>query len=104
MQQSVHNRAGLEQQSTGGEQCGLSLQIIARRLLSGRQIGPIGWNQRLRAVRQHCENVQSAASAAPAEDIERHALVGMPRAQDGYLLRITIEVVVGIMSGLPSTR
>jgi hypothetical protein len=47
--------------------------------------------------------VQSAASAAPTEDIERQSLIGMPRAQDGYLFRITIEVVVGIMAYLPST-
>ncbi|MGA7119510.1 MAG: hypothetical protein WBY94_05390, partial [Polyangiaceae bacterium] len=41
---------------------------------------------------------------APAEDFERLPLVRMPRSQDGYAFRITIEVVVGIMACLPSTR
>jgi hypothetical protein len=30
--------------------------------------------------------------------------VGMPRPQDGHPFWITIEVVVGIMACLPSTR
>ena len=41
---------------------------------------------------------------APAENIEQLSLVGMPWSQDSYALRVTIEVVVGIMACLPSTR
>jgi hypothetical protein len=104
-QKSVDNRAGREQLRTGGEPWRLSLQFIGRRLLWRVQIGPIGRDQRARAVGYHEQQIESTAPVTPAENLERLSLMGMPRTKDGYALRITIEVVVvGIMACLPLTE
>jgi hypothetical protein len=43
--------------------------------------------------------MQLAVPVAPAEHIERHALKGMARANDRYLIGIVVEVVGSLSSG-----
>jgi hypothetical protein len=43
--------------------------------------------------------MQVAAPMAPAEHIERHALKRVARANNRYLIRITVEVVGSVSSG-----
>lgn len=52
---------------------------------------------------QHQGQVQLAVSVAPAQRIERHALKGVARSNDRYLVGKVGEVVGSLSSGL-STR
>jgi hypothetical protein len=44
--------------------------------------------------------MELAASMAPAEYIERRSLKRMARPNDGYLIRITIEMMVAVVGSL----
>jgi hypothetical protein len=46
--------------------------------------------------------MQLAASMAPAKYIKRRSLKGMARSNDGYLLRIAIEMMAAVVGSLSS--
>jgi len=93
--QSIHNSPGLEQLCAGRQQCRLSLFY---RLFVGVQVGPGRWDQRARTIRQHQSQMKLTAPVNPAQHIQRQPLEGMALTNDGYLLGISSEVVVGSLS------
>jgi hypothetical protein len=66
------------------------------------QIGPIGRNQRLTAVRQDEHEQPSPFAAQGPQKVQRLAFERMARTNDGDLLRKVL--MMGIVSWFPSTR
>jgi hypothetical protein len=67
------------------------------------QIRPGRRNQRSRPIGQYQHHLESAPPMCPPEHLQRFALEGVVLTEDGYALRIPIEVVMGSVSCLPST-
>jgi hypothetical protein len=93
-QQSVHDRAHLEQLRAGGERCGVIVSLVAR-----VQIGPRGRHQGACAVREHEYEVQLSAPLRAREDFQRLPFKRVAAPDDRHSFGISIEVVVmGSMS------
>ena len=97
-EQSVDHHAGGEQLPKGGQRWILSFGRNAV------QIGPDGRYQRSCAVLQHDEQVQLSLSLLPSQHFQSLAVEGMALPGNGHTLRVVVEVVVGSVSCLPSTR
>jgi hypothetical protein len=67
------------------------------------QIRPARRNQRARTIGQYQHHLEDAPPMCPPQHLQRFALEGVVLTEDGYTLRITIEVVVGSVSCGPST-
>ncbi len=61
-------------------------------------------NQRAGSIRQDQDHMEGAPPVCPPEHLQRFALEGVVLTQDGDALRIAIEVVVGSVSCVLSTR
>ena len=70
-EESVDEGARLEQVSHGAEERCLGRWLACRHGLPTREIGPVGRNQRARAVRQDQDQTQPTLSVEAAEDFER---------------------------------
>jgi hypothetical protein len=68
------------------------------------KVGPCGGDQRACSIGQYEEKLKLLAILPPAQHLQQPALEGVVRPDDRYLRRIAIEVVVGIVSTLPSTN
>ncbi len=68
------------------------------------QVGPRRWDQRARAVRQYQDEVQLSASVCPPQQLKRPPLERVATPNDGHPVGVAVEVVVGSVSGVPSTE
>ena len=100
-QQKINDRPRMQQLGMGSQESDSSaLPDCKRRGLCDGQVGPCGWNQRTGSIGQHQRQMKLAASMAPAEYIERRSLKRMARPNDGYLIWITIEMMVAVVGSL----
>ena len=68
------------------------------------QISPVSRNQRTCAIGQDQHQMQRPSSMRPPQHLQRYALQRVALTDDRYAFRIAIEVVVGSVSCLPSTK
>jgi hypothetical protein len=85
-QQRRQHRAGVQQVSDQAQRLRL---LLPGRLL---EIGPLGRDQRLRAIRQHQRQLQPALSALPAQHLQRLALQRVVAAGDRDRRREAVEM------------
>jgi hypothetical protein len=101
LQQSVNDRARMQQLSVGGQECdSRALRTCTRRVLCDRQVSPCGRYQRTGSIGQHQRQMKLAASMAPAEYIERQSLKRMARPNNGYLIGIAIKMMAAVVGSL----
>jgi hypothetical protein len=63
-----------------------------RRACGGREVRPLGGNQRLASVRQNENELQAATHAGVPKDLQRLSLEGVMRARNGHALRDVLTV------------
>jgi hypothetical protein len=98
----------VQQMRNGGECCGLNIQtyrlMLAAALRRRREVRPGCGNHQSRAVGQHHHGAQLSASMCPLKHRERLPLERVSRSDNRYSRWSINEVVVGIVSSVPSTR
>jgi hypothetical protein len=82
----------------------LGVTVTVIRGLTTVKIGPASWNQRPCAVGQDQHQTQFALAVCPGEQLKCLSLERMVFADDGYVLGVTVKVVVGSVSSVPSIR
>jgi hypothetical protein len=100
-QQSIDDAAGMEQLWKGSERCGLCLGVLS--VCNTVYVCPGRRDQGACAVRQYENKMQAAPAMGPPQHLQRLTLEGMAPPHDGYPIRVAVEVVMGIVSCVPST-
>jgi hypothetical protein len=72
-------------------------------MLCDRQICPRGRYKGTGTIGQYKRQMKFAASMTPAKHIKRRSLKGMARPNDGYLIRIVVEMMSAVVGSLSSS-
>jgi hypothetical protein len=84
-----------------GTSCGVMIWLMAVWFFA-EEISPIGRNQRSCAIGEDQHQMEDGTPMRPAEYRQGLALEWVVRTDDRYAFRVTVQVVVGSVSCLPS--